>query len=111
VPIETLRRYLSDEDVELRRVVSVLFKGIVTSAVRADDEEWASLKSDIERIDATIEGEFTTEHLLVAAGAAIRALDPFLPPPGYRIAEDHRHAGGDCHYYRGLHRTFLVRTW
>jgi diguanylate cyclase (GGDEF)-like protein len=77
VPIETLRRYLSDEDVELRRVVSVLLKGIVTSAVRADEEEWSGLKADIERIDATIEGEFTTEHLLVAAGGAIQALDSY----------------------------------
>ncbi len=77
MPIETLRRYLSDEDVELRRVVSVLFKGLVTSAVRADEEEWNSLKSDIEHIDATIGGEFTTEHLLVAAGAAIQALESY----------------------------------
>jgi diguanylate cyclase (GGDEF)-like protein len=75
--IETLRRYLSDEDLELRRVLSVLFKGIVTTAVRADEEDWAGLKNDIERIDATIEGEFTTEHLLVAAGAAVQALDSY----------------------------------
>jgi GGDEF domain-containing protein len=77
MPIETLRRYLADEDVELRRVMSVLFKGIITSAVRSDEEEWAALKVDIERIDSTLDGEFTTEHLLVAAGAAIQALESY----------------------------------
>ena len=77
MPIETHRRYWSDEDVELRRVVTVLFNGIVSSAVRADEEEWTTLKEEIEKIDSSIENEFTTEHLLVSAGAAVQALNSY----------------------------------
>ena len=77
LPLVTLKKYLFDGEIDLRRVMSFIFKGISANAVRADEEEYGRLSAELERVDASIGEEFTTEKLLAAAGAAIRAIENY----------------------------------
>ena len=71
----TLKKYLFDDQVELRRVMSIMFKGIAANAVQVEAGGTARLQAQMEAIEATLKEEFTSEHLLVAAGAAMQTLE------------------------------------
>ena len=73
----TLKKYLYEWQPELRKAVAIVFDGMVNSAVRSDDAEYANLKGNLKRIEGTIDEEFTTERLLTAAGDAIHELDDY----------------------------------
>ena len=73
----TLKQYLNDWQPELRRVVSVMFDGLASSAVRSDEAEHADLSATLKGIESTIEEEFTPERLVGAAGDGIKALDEY----------------------------------
>lgn len=73
----TLKKYLYDCEPELRRVISIVFDGLVNSAVRSDEAEYSDLKANLKQIESNIVEEFTTERLLSGAGDAIHALDEY----------------------------------
>jgi GGDEF domain-containing protein len=73
----TLKKYLYDWQPELRRVMSIIFDGLVNSAVRSDESEYADLRAELKQIESTIDEDFTTERLLAAAGDAIHSLEEY----------------------------------
>jgi GGDEF domain-containing protein len=77
LPLVTLKKYLFDGEVDVRPVLSTLFKGVASSAVRADKADHDGLTAELQQIQARIEGECTGPQLSTAAGEVIHALEAY----------------------------------
>ena len=71
----TLQRYLRGDDKNLtasRRVIEILLQGMTMHAVEGDPADLRQFRSDLDRIQATMEEEASPDVMLVSAGAALR---------------------------------------
>lgn len=77
----TLQRYLlrgdDKQEVATRRVIALLLQGISLHAVEGEPADAAQFRSDMERIQASLDEEASPDVLLVSAGAAVQALQAY----------------------------------
>jgi GGDEF domain-containing protein len=75
----SLKRYLNrtDEEGVLRQVVALLLEKVGASAAVANDADSAAFRDDMNRFREQFVPEATPDHLLLAAGSAMQALDGY----------------------------------
>jgi len=75
--IETLRKYLFEENADARHVMTVLLNGIAATAIRNDAGEYQSFLASLESIAEATAQDSAIDRLLVSAGAAVQALESY----------------------------------
>ena len=74
---ETLKKYLTDGNVDARHVMTALLNGIAATAIRDDSGEYEKFVAALDGIAEAASNTFEIEALVAAAGSGIEALDAY----------------------------------